>query len=287
MSMLMAMLLWSSITARGVINPVVVAAPAGGNSALYVVLRNSAGTEDRLVRVTCSCAERIEVLAARDGGLHLEGESVALPPERLVELRPGGTRHLSLLRLRRPLVAGQTVDMIFHYAQGAETRAVRIVADAAAGWTAGLAGTGPHRLAPLEPLAGWCWRGTFSGGRRTDTRCFSPAYGMFMQDRYVSEGGPAHSAGYTSYMHDVMGMSTGFRSRGPDGRQRYGRIAQAEGRLLFLDYPEPVTGRFTTRTSWQRDGADAWIVRSEILRWDGWRERSRLRMVRAGPAPGD
>lgn len=189
MSMLIAMML-SSITARGVINPIVLAAPAGSSSALFLVLRNSSEAEDRLVRVTCDCAERIEILAARGGDLALEGESVTLPPARLVELRPGGSRQLRLLRLRRPLVAGETVAMTFHYAQGSETRDVAVVAEAEAGWAAGLArGNTPHRLTALEPLAGWCWRATIPFGWPDGTHCFSPAYGMSCSRSRPSRGG--------------------------------------------------------------------------------------------------
>ncbi|HYD14452.1 MAG TPA: copper chaperone PCu(A)C [Allosphingosinicella sp.] len=283
MSLLLAMML-TSITARGPINPIVVAAPAGANAALYFTLRNSSHQEDRLVRVTCDCAERIELLAAGDGGLHLEGESLFMPPERLLELRPGASRHLMLLRLRRRLVAGETVEMVFHYAQGSEEETVLVVADSQAGWTTGMAAIRP-RIMALAGLAGWCWRGTFPGGRRTDMRCFSPAYGMFMQDRYLIEGGAAPVSGYTSYLHDIMARSTGYRYRAPDGGQRYGRLVPMGTGVQFLDYADPPTAEPDRRTSWTPDGTDAWLVTGEVRRSSGWRESWRLRMVRAGPSP--
>ena len=287
MSMLLAMLL-SSITARGIINPIVVAAPAGEDSALYFVLRNSAGGEDRLLGVTCACAERIEIhnMVTRGGRRHMDVEpAVVMPPSRLVEIRPGGDRHLMLIRLTRPLVAGETVRMAFLYANGTETRDVRVVADSREGWTAGLAGHGPARLAPMEPLAGWCWRGTFPDRGRTETRCFSPAYGSFMQDRLVVEGGPAPHTLYTHYSHDVMGRTTSFRFSGPDGAHRGGRLVPAATGLTFEDYPPDPNRQVSTRTTWTRDGPDAWIVRGEDRRNWGWRELWRLRMVRAGEAP--
>jgi copper(I)-binding protein len=291
MSMLVAMLFWSTITARGVINPIVVAAPSGAGTSLYFVLRNSSRNEDRLVRVTCACAGRIEVLRARGGDPGLDTQSVAMPPARLVELRPGG-RHMFVLGLRRPLVAGETVEMTFHYAQGAETRAVRIVADAQAGWAEGLARTGPRqgprRLAPLESLAGACWRGSFPHGRRTETRCFSPTYGNFMQDWLVVEGGTTPSVTWTLYSHDVMGRSTRYEYSGPDGARRAGRVVPTDEGVTFADYPQQTpTGErsaMLVRTHWRRDGADAWLVVAETQRSAGWRELWRLRMVRAGPA---
>lgn len=285
MSMLVALML-SSITARGVINPIVLAAPSGSSSALFLVLRNSSQNEDRLVRVTCTCAERIEILAARRGDLALEGESVTLPPQRLVELRPGGSRQLRLLRLRRTLVAGETVAMTFHYAQGSETRDVAVVADAEAVWAAGRAREGRvHRLAALEPLAGSCWRGASPDGRKTETRCFSATYNMFMQDRATVEEGGTTRVRYTMYFHDVMGRTITFRDDGRDGQERAGRVVPDDAGLLFEDYPVNAAGRATTRTSWRRDGPDAWLVRGEMRFPTGWRESWRLRPVRAGPAP--
>lgn len=286
MSMLIALML-SSITARGVINPIVVAAPAGGNASLYFVLRNSSREEDRLLRVTCRCADRIELLRARGGDPGLDTQSVAMPPTRLVEMRPGG-RHMFLVRLRRSLVAGETAEMVFHYARGSETRAVKIVAEAQSGWAESVAAMGPRRLAPLEGLAGWCWRGTFPGGRRTDTRCLSPAYGMFMQGWHIVEGGSAPTIAWTMYTHDVMGRTTRYDYRGPDGERRYGRVVPAVAGVTFEDYPQQTeTGErrdMLVRTRWRRDGADAWLVVAEGQRSAEWRELWRLRMVRAGEA---
>ena len=289
MSMLLAMLL-TSITARGIINPIVVAAPAGEDSALYFVLRNSNHSEDRLLEVTCDCARRVEIhnMVTRDGARHMDVEpSLAMPPARLVEIRPGGSRHLMLIGLRRPLVAGERIAMTFRYASGSETRDVRVVADSREGWAAGMAGNGPRRLAALEGLAGYCWRGTVPGGLRTDTRCFSAAYGNFMQDHYAIDGGVAARTGYTMYFHDVMGMTTSFRDRGPEGVRRGGRVVPTDTGLTFEDYPPEPTVRWEirSRTRWRRDGADAWLVIAEARRSAGWRELWRLRMVRAGPSP--
>ncbi len=287
MSLLLAMML-SSITARGVINPIVVAAPAGEDSALYFVLRNSAGHEDQLLGVTCACAERVEIhnMVSRDGRRHMEVEpALAVPPSRLVEIRPGGSRHLMLIRLTRALVAGETVSMAFLYPDRTETRDVRVVADSRAGWARGLAESRPRRLAPLADLAGWCWRGTYPDGRRTETRCFSPAYGMFMQDRVVIEGGAAPVVGFTTYSHDIMARSNSYRFRAPDGTQLFGRVVPVATGAQFLDYADPPTAEPDRRTSWTRDGADAWLVRGEVRQPYGWRESWRLRMVRAGEAP--
>jgi len=283
MSMLLAMML-SSITARGIINPIVVAAPAGGSTGLYFVLRNSSRDENRLLRVTCACAARIELLTARGADLDLSAEPVVMPPERLVELRPGAARQLRLLRLTRPLVAGQTMSMTFHYADGSETRDVAIVAEPFAGWAAGTS-TGARHLALLEALAGSCWRSVATGGRPVVTRCFSPAYGMFMQERQGAQAGGAPFVNHVMYSRDVMGMTTSFRDNAPAGAQHAGRVVADGDGLLFEDYPVDAAGRVTTRTSWRPDGPDAWLVRGEMRFPRGWRESWRIRLVRAGPSP--
>lgn len=287
MMLLSVMLLWTSITPRGVINPIVVAAPAGANSALYFVLRNSSQNEDRLVRVTCDCAERVETQTARRGDLFLGGESVPMPPARLVELRPGASRHLLLLRLRRPLVAGETLEMTFHYTRGSDVRRVRVVAEPQSGWEATWSEGEPRRLAAMNGLAGWCWRGTFPGGRRTDTRCFSPAYGSFMQDLHRVEGVAAPWVAHTIYSHDVMGRTTSYGTYAPDGTRRGGRIVPTADGVIFEEYPQQPTARWEShaRTHWRRDGADAVLVTAEARRSAGWRVLWRLRMTRAGPSP--
>ena len=60
-------------------------------------------------------------MVTRDGRRHMDVEpALVMPPEQLVEVRPGGSRHLMLIRLQRPLIAGETVPMAFLYANGTE-----------------------------------------------------------------------------------------------------------------------------------------------------------------------
>lgn len=285
MSLAMAMLLWSSITARGVIDPMAVAGPAGADSRLYFVLRNSVGREDWLRGVTCTCAARVEI--ADEGGSRPGAWPIAMPPTRLVELRPGGSRHLVLRGLTRPLVAGQTVTMTFRYADGSDEREVRIVADADAGWRASGPGRGARMPPAMQALAGWCWRGAHADGRRTDTRCFSPAYGWFIQDRHTVETEGVPTTEYRLYARDVMARATRFESTDPDGVIRFGSVVPDEAGVSFVQYGPDRAGMLagTERVRWRPDGADAWQVIAETRRPDGWRELERLRMVRAGRAP--
>ncbi len=292
MSLLAALMMLSSMTSVAVIDPVVEAAPGGANAALYFVIRNSSGTEDRLVGVTCDCAERVEIhnMVGAGSGRRMDVEpSLAMPPSRLVEVAPGGSRHLMLIGLRRPLVVGQSVSMTFRFARGGDdTRDVSVVADSRAAWASALARPRPPRLAAMAFLAGSCWRGTFPDGRRTDTHCFSPIYeGNFLQDHHFVEGAPTPYSGYSLYHYDVMGRSITYQYRASDGSVSGGVARPTAGGLSFpAESHRTPDGRQTTiRSSWTRDGADAYVVLAEARRGGRWRELWRMRMVRTGPTP--
>ncbi|HVQ08423.1 MAG TPA: copper chaperone PCu(A)C [Allosphingosinicella sp.] len=292
MSFLAVLMMLSSIRAVAVIDPVVAAAPAGADAALYLVIRNSSGTEDRLVGVSCDCAERIEIhnMVGEGAGGRMDVEpSLAMPPSRLVEVAPGGSRHLMLIGLRRPLVAGQTVSLTFRFASGGhDTRAVPVVEDTRAAWASALAQPRPQRLAAMAFFAGSCWRGTFPDSRRTDTHCFSPIYeGNFLQDRHVVEGAPAPYSGTSLYHYDVMGRSITYQYRASDGSASGGVARPTPDGLSFpAETHRSADGRETViRSAWIRDGADAYLVRAEARAGAGWRELWRMRMVRTGPTP--
>lgn len=292
MSLVAALMMWSSVRAVAIINPIAGAAPAGADAALYLVIRNSGGTEDRLVGITCDCAERVEIhnMVEGAGGRRMAVEPwLAMPPARLVEVQPGGSRHLMLIGLRGPLVAGQRVSMTFRFASGGhDTRDVAVVEDTRAGWSAALAEPRPSRLAALAFFAGSCWRGTFPDGRRTDTHCFSPIYaGGYLQDRHVVEGAPGPYSGHTLYHYDVMGRSIIFHYRASDGSASAGVAVPTAGGLSFPaeTHRAPDGATMTIRSAWTRDGPDAYLVRAEARQGRGWRELWRMRMVRVGPTP--
>jgi copper(I)-binding protein len=285
-----ALLMLSSITAIGTINPMVRAGPAGADVAAYLVIRNSAGTANRLLEVSCACAERVEIHAMVGSGTERRMEvepGLELPPERLVEIAPGGARHLMLIGLRAPLVAGRTVSLTLRYANGEETREVPVVADTQAAWSAALADARPRRLQPLAFLAGSCWRGNFPSSSQTDTHCFTPIYGAYLQDSHVVEGAAAPYSGDTLYSYDVMGRSIRFVYRASDGSRSVGRAVPAENGLSFPEetHRSPDGTQMTIRSSWARAGADAYDVVSEAREGAGWRELWRMRMVRIGPTP--
>ena len=277
MPLLASALLLSSIRAMAVLNPMVVAAaPAGGDAAAYAVIYNMSGTDDRLVSVSCDCAERVEIRQRME-----TVSSLALPAERLVEIQPGGTRHLMLINLRRSLLAGQTVSLHFRFEHGGDdTRDVPVAADARAAWAAALVDETRSGLTAMTFFAGSCWRGTGPEGGRTDTHCFSPVYGgMFLQDR--------HSSGETIYHYDVMGQSIHFAGHASDGSRSAGVAIPTSTGLVFPaeTRPAPDGGEMTVRSSWTRDGPDSYVVLSEARQGHHRRELSRMRMVRIGPTP--
>jgi copper(I)-binding protein len=293
MSLVAALMMLSSIRAVAIIDPIVHAAPAGENVALYLVIRNSGGTEDRLVGVSFATApsesRSINMVGAGAERRMAVEPSLAMPPSRLVEVAPAGSRHLMLIGLTRSLVAGQSVSMTFRFATGGhDTRDVAIVEDTRAAWSAALAQPWPRRLEAMALFAGSCWRGTFPDGRQTDTHCFSPIYeGNFLQDHHVVEGAAAPYSGYSLYHYDVMARSITYQYRASDGSVSGGVARPTANGLSFPEetHRSPEGRETTIRSSWTRDGADAYLVRAEARAGPGWRELWRMRMVRTGPTP--
>ncbi|MGQ0660826.1 hypothetical protein [Sphingosinicella sp.] len=141
----------------------------------------------------------------------------------------------------------------------------------------------------LEPLAfvvGSCWRGTFPDGRQTDTHCFTLAYGgAFIRDRHVVENGPRPYSGETFYRWDAAARQIRFDYYAMNGNYSAGQAIPEANGLRFPDELVTANGQqMTIRSSWTRDGADAYHVIAEARQGEGWRELWRMRMVRSGPA---
>lgn len=92
-------------------------------SAAYMIIRSEA--PDRLLEARCDCADSVEShqTVIKNGVARMEGPApVDLPAHSAVEFVPGG-RHLMLMGLRRPLVAGQTIKITLKF-EKAGARAV-------------------------------------------------------------------------------------------------------------------------------------------------------------------
>jgi len=290
MSLVTALLLASSIRAIVTLQPIVRAAPSGEDAAAYLVIANNSN-QDRLVGISCECAERVEIHEMTGSGSDRRmevREALDLPPSRLIEIQPGGVRHLMLMGLRRALVAGTQVSMTLRFeGGGTAARDFRVVDDSNAGWLADLARAAPRRMAPFAFLAGACWRGTFPDGRQTDTHCFSPIYAdMYLQDRHVVDGAPAPYSGNTLYRLEAMSRQIGFTYHASDGSRTIGRAIPVENGLSFPETHRAADGTETPiRTTWLRDGTDAYLVTSEMRQGAAWRTMLRMRMERVGPSP--
>lgn len=95
-------------------------ADAGKNTAVYLEMENTLPKGDSLTGVRSEAAERTELHESV-----MEGETmrmrpmigVALPSGGRIVFRPMGP-HVMLLRLRDPLVPGDTVEVTFDFASG-------------------------------------------------------------------------------------------------------------------------------------------------------------------------
>lgn len=287
MSLAATLMIASSVRAVAALHAIVRAAPRGGDAEAHLVLTNLASA-NRLVEVTCDCADRVEIRqieADGDRRVTLAVAAVDMPPSRLIEFAPGGNRYLALVGLRRPLVAGEWLEMRFHYDQGSSTERFRIVEETESAWTAAIAQQRGRGMQPFEFVAGSCWRGTFPNGRQTDTHCFSPIYsGSYMQDRHVLEGAATPYSGDTLFRRDLMSRQVRFTYHASDGSVTQGQAIPIEGGISFPEEHRAADGTVTpVRTTWMRDGEDAYVVTSEAQRDGAWRTMFRMRMERMPP----
>ncbi len=135
---------------------------------------------------------------------------------------------------------------------------------------------------PQAFLAGSCWKGTFPDGKQVDEHCFEWIYGgQFLRDRHTVAGGPAPYGGETIYYFDAPSKTVHYLYINVLGGNSRGTVTAKEGVLLF---PEEAYSdgkqQQTFRSSWRRDGDDAYLVLTEVKAPDGWKEAWRTRMQR-------
>ena len=111
---------------------------AGADAAAYVAIGND-GDDDRLVAVSCACAERVEIhriiRSGDDVSMDTEAD-LAVPRRSVVEVRPGSDLHLMLIATRAPLAAGEAVEMLLRFERAGELVAPFIaVDDTRAAWS--------------------------------------------------------------------------------------------------------------------------------------------------------
>lgn len=92
---------------------------AGGNGSIYLTLMNHGNQDDQLVRVVSEAAPTVELHESIDdnGIMRMipQPEGFAIPAGASVELAPGG-KHIMLVGLTAPLVAGDEVQVTLYFA---------------------------------------------------------------------------------------------------------------------------------------------------------------------------
>jgi copper(I)-binding protein len=93
-------------------------AMAGGNGAAYMLLHNHATSDDALVGASSDVAETVEIHLSQmkaDGTMEMiQQESIALPADGEVELKPG-SYHVMLIGLKQDLKAGDEFSLTLHF----------------------------------------------------------------------------------------------------------------------------------------------------------------------------
>jgi uncharacterized protein YndB with AHSA1/START domain len=115
-------------------------------------------------------------------------------------------------------------------------------------------------LAPLDFLAGHCWRGTLPTGD-TDTHCFKAERGTVTDHHEVVRGGARVYWGDTVYAWQDGAI--GFTYTDMSGGQMKGQVRQAADGLDFgsSDYVGTSGARITIATRWVRVGDTAYDAR--------------------------
>jgi hypothetical protein len=143
-------------------------------------------------------------------------------------------------------------------------------------------------LQPLAFLAGACWQGELPAGQGTDTHCFMPMLGgHFLRDRHrVMPGG---YAGETIYRWDPAARRIAFDYYSSPGMLMPGTAAADAQGLAFEFQVAASDGRpMPMRATWRRDGADAYVVTTEVRQDGAWHVLPGTpRFRRIGPAPAE
>ena len=143
---------------------------------------------------------------------------------------------------------------------------------------------------PLAFVAGSCWRATFPDGRMTDTHCFSPILsGHFLRDRHIVTRAPNPYVGETIYRWDAATARIRYDYYASDGSHGAGTAeASATGLAFTEDHRDSDCGTaMQIRSSWTREGEDAYVALTEMREGEGWRTLFRLRFTRIAERPAD
>lgn len=101
------------------------ATPPGAKIAAgYMVMRNKAASDDRLIGITSPAAARVEThVTVKDGDIRRmrEVKGYDVPANGSFELEPGGA-HLMFVDIRQPFKAGQRIPATLRFEKAGEVR---------------------------------------------------------------------------------------------------------------------------------------------------------------------
>lgn len=111
--------------------------PVGVEVAAYLAIDNS-GPEDRLLGISCTCADTVELhaMVGEGAGRRMEKRwPLVLSAGTRTEVKPGSPMHLMLVSSRHPITLGQPVSMTLRFERaGAIEVEFWPVSDSKAGW---------------------------------------------------------------------------------------------------------------------------------------------------------
>lgn len=91
---------------------------AQGNGVVYLTVTNGTGQADRLLSAESPVADHVELHETiNDNGvmrMRPQPDGFEIPPHSILELKPGG-KHIMLVDLTAPLVAGQSISITLHF----------------------------------------------------------------------------------------------------------------------------------------------------------------------------
>jgi hypothetical protein len=125
----------------------------------------------------------------------------------------------------------------------------------------------------LRDLAGACWQGTDSAGRATDRQCYEIQFGRFLRGTIeigAADNKPPGFRGDSLFHRDRRPGTVAVVMWGSNGLVNVGE-ARLEGESIRFLQPR-IEGRPGQRTSWTRQGADAFRVAREQREGEGWKE---------------
>lgn len=131
----------------------------------------------------------------------------------------------------------------------------------------------PSPYAPLEFLAGTCWKGTLPDQRGEDTHCFSHIYGhQFVRDVHTVRA-PAHPdyRGESIYYWDSVAKQLKYLYVESEGGSSAGVVSASDEALVFPPTEYQQDGKTQVyRSRWKKSGADAYDVVTEFKKDDAW-----------------